>query len=69
MPTGFDSFTPQASRNYMGISAKARENAMLLQQLMEAQGFLPNPHEWWHFDDAEQYSVYRGPMPARLGNQ
>ncbi len=69
MPTGFDSFTPQASRNYMGISAKARENAMLLQQLMEAQGFLPNPHEWWHFDDAEQYSVYRGPMPARLRNQ
>lgn len=64
MPTDFDDFTPQASRSYLGISAQARKNALLLQNLMEAQGFLPNPHEWWHFDDVERYEVYQGQMPS-----
>lgn len=58
MPTEFDSFTPQASRKYEGISRRARENALMLERLMQAQGFVPNPDEWWHFTDEDAYEVY-----------
>lgn len=51
MPTGFDEFSRRASRSYQGGSADARRNRVLLEQSMRAQGFLPNPGEWWHFDD------------------
>jgi D-alanyl-D-alanine dipeptidase len=51
MPTGFDEFSRRASRSYQGSSAEARRNSGILEAAMRAQGFIPNPGEWWHFDD------------------
>jgi len=51
MPTGFDSFSRRASRRFRGGSPEARRNRDRLERAMRGQGFLPNPGEWWHFDD------------------
>ncbi|MBE9585613.1 M15 family metallopeptidase [Mucilaginibacter sp. JRF] len=50
MPTGYDSFTPQASANYKNLSAKKRTNRQLLRSVMERHGFKVYSSEWWHFD-------------------
>ncbi len=50
MPTGFDSFTPQAASGSRDVSAVALKNRTLLQQVMEKHGFLRISNEWWHFD-------------------
>jgi len=60
MPTAFDDFSSLASRAYTGISETARHNALLLEKLMVSNGFVPNPDEWWHFDDVTEYPVYMG---------
>jgi len=57
MPTGFDAFTARASRRYRGGTPAARRNRRLLEAAMAAQGFRPNPGEWWHFDDP-QWRLY-----------
>jgi D-alanyl-D-alanine dipeptidase len=53
MPTGFDAFSRRASRAYRGGSPAARRNRDRLERAMRAQGFVPNPGEWWHFDDPD----------------
>lgn len=53
MPTPFDEFTERAHRSYPGCSPEARNNCELLEASMVAEGFLPYPEEWWHFDDPE----------------
>ncbi len=53
MPTGFDDFTEKAHRDYQGCSETARRNRALLEAAMTAEGFVPLPTEWWHFDDPE----------------
>lgn len=50
MPTEFDSFTPQAAKDYQNVSANALKNRTLLQDVMRKHGFLPIANEWWHFD-------------------
>lgn len=51
MPTGFDDTTEKASRACRkGILKEARENREVLEQVMVKHGFVPMPHEWWHFD-------------------
>lgn len=50
MPTGFDSFTPQAARDFPDVSPKALKNRTLLQHVMCKHGFATIPNEWWHFD-------------------
>lgn len=50
MPTGFDSFTPQAASDYPHVSPEAKKNRTLLQSVMKKHGFSPIPNEWWHFD-------------------
>lgn len=61
MPTGYDDFTERAGRTYQGndLSPKARQNSQLLEEVMKKYGFLPLPHEWWHFDstDWQQFSI------------
>lgn len=57
MPTGFDEFSERAHRNFMDLSKEALKNRALLQEAMEAEGFLPLPTEWWHFD-APEWSHY-----------
>ncbi len=51
MPSGFDDFTERAHRDYTGCSEEARRNRRILEEAMRAEGFLPLPSEWWHFDD------------------
>ena len=58
MPTGFDDFTAAADRDYSDVSQTAAENARLLQNIMEAHGFLGYYNEWWHYSDSNAYPVY-----------
>jgi D-alanyl-D-alanine dipeptidase len=51
MPSRYDEFSARASRRYRGGPATARRNRWLLERAMVAEGFRPNPGEWWHFDD------------------
>lgn len=57
MPTDFDSFTPEADRDYSDVSATAAGNAQLLEEVMEKHGFQPYSGEWWHFTDTEEYEI------------
>jgi zinc D-Ala-D-Ala dipeptidase len=50
MPTGFDSFTPQAASDCANVSPEALKNRTLLQNVMKKHGFMPIASEWWHFD-------------------
>lgn len=67
MPTGFDDFTVLADRDYSDCSATAAENATLLQEVMEANGFEGYEDEWWHFSDATQYPVEKVLDPDVMG--
>ena len=60
MPSDFDEFSEKASPNYTGGTAEQRANRDLLRKLMEAEGFIVNANEWWHFDykDWEKYAIY-----------
>lgn len=50
MPTPFDDFTERAHRDAAGIPAEAARNSKRLEEVMQKNGFLPYPFEWWHFD-------------------
>ena len=60
MPSTFDEFTERASPDYKGGTDEERANRDMLRRLMESQGFVVNPNEWWHFDykDWEKYAIY-----------
>lgn len=60
MPSDFDEFTERASPDYKGGTEEETRNRELLRSLMEAEGFVVNPNEWWHFDykDWESYAIY-----------
>lgn len=64
MPSEYDEFTERASPNYAGGSEKERANRDLLRRLMEEEGFIVNPNEWWHFDykDWQEYAIYDVPF-------
>lgn len=57
MPTGFDDFSKLADRDYSDCSQEAKENAILLESLMEQHGFKGYDGEWWHFTDVDTYPV------------
>jgi D-alanyl-D-alanine dipeptidase len=59
MPSGYDEMTPRAYSSYAGGTRKQNELRRLLRGAMEAEGFVVNPKEWWHFDykDWKQYRV------------
>lgn len=60
MPSGFDEFTERASPEYAGGTDDERANRDLLRRLMEAEGFIVNANEWWHFDYKtwQDYEIY-----------
>ncbi len=64
MPTAFDSFSALADRDYSDCPPEAAENALLLQSVMEQQGFQPYFGEWWHFSDSVKYEVEKVFDPA-----
>lgn len=50
MPTRFDAFDPKARASARsGIPARIRARRDLLRAAMEAEGFIVNPLEWWHY--------------------
>lgn len=57
MPTDFDDFSALADRNYDDCPDKASENAKMLEQIMEENGFKGYFGEWWHYTDIEEYVV------------
>lgn len=50
MPTGYDSFEPQASPDYADLPKDVKTNRDLLRRTMEKHGFSVIENEWWHFD-------------------
>lgn len=50
MPSPYDDFTPAAYRSNRDASAEALANSARLEAWMVAEGFVPLPNEWWHFD-------------------
>ena len=60
MPSGYDEFTERASPDFACGTETERSNRDLLRRLMESDGFIVNPNEWWHFDykDWEDYAIY-----------
>lgn len=53
MPSGYDEFSERASPGYKGGTQEERRNRDLLRRLMEAEGFIVNENEWWHFDNKD----------------
>jgi len=49
MGSNFDFFGEDSWIDAQSVSAQARANRMLLQELMVRHGFVPYYHEWWHF--------------------
>ncbi len=56
MPTAFDDFSERAHRSYQDLPPEAIQNRARLEAAMTAQGFVPMPTEWWHFDDTQAKS-------------
>jgi len=60
MPTPFDEFSPRARQGAtQGVSKTAAFNRDKLKAAMEAEGFIANRAEWWHFaaKDARRFEV------------
>ena len=50
MTGGYDEFSERSYAQYPGGTAVQRWARDLLRRVMERQGFMVNPSEWWHFD-------------------
>src|SRR6516165_4134016 len=64
MPSGYDEMSERAHSDYAGGTPQQNVNRALLRSVMEAQGFVANPNEWWHFDYKywEQYPIMNVPF-------
>ena len=50
MPSDYDEFTARAASGYVGGTRRSRHYRAILRHAMLAEGFSPNPTEWWHYD-------------------
>jgi zinc D-Ala-D-Ala dipeptidase len=59
MPSGYDEMSKRAYADYPGGTAEEHARRALLRRVMEKQGFMVNPEEWWHFDykDWKKYPI------------
>lgn len=64
MPTGFDDFSAKADRNYSDCTEETRNNAMILELIMEKHGFQGYAKEWWHYSDTVGYPVEETFQPS-----
>ena len=66
MPSPYDDFTPAAYRSYAAAPPEALRLSRLLEAWMVAEGFVPLPNEWWHYDWAEwrRYPIMDVPLEA-----
>ncbi len=55
---------PRALSDYPGGTSRQRWHRALLRRVLEAEGFIVNPSEWWHFDfrDWQQYQILNIPF-------
>ncbi len=53
MPSPYDDFTPAAYRSNTAAAPQALAASRMLEGWMVAEGFVPLPNEWWHYDWAE----------------
>ena len=65
MPTGFDSFSTKANRDYSDCTPTAEQHALILEHAMEENGFTPYYSEWWHFTDYNSYPVEQTFTPPK----
>lgn len=63
MPTGFDDFSAKADRDYADCTEEERNNAVILELIMEKHGFTGYRREWWHYSDTDSYPVDEGFQP------
>ncbi len=68
MPTGFDQFNTSAHRDNANISEAAKNNLILLTEVMKKHGFTTIETEWWHYDDEDsnKYPILNIPLEAFL---
>ena len=59
LPSGYDDFTEKADRDYSDVSAEAKNNAEMIENIMEKYGFKGYQKEWWHFTDTMSYNVVK----------
>ncbi len=65
MGTAFDCFDPRSWTASLAVAPQARANRLLLKQVMEAEGFINYPNEWWHFTlAAEPFPEQRFDFPV-----
>ena len=59
MPSTYDEATPRAEANFPGGTSRQRWHRALLRRVLEAEGFIGIPDEWWHFDyrDWQRYPI------------
>lgn len=64
MPSPYDDFTPAAYRSNTAAPPEALRLSRMLEEWMVAEGFVPLPNEWWHYDWAEwrRYPVMDVPL-------
>ena len=64
MPSTYDEATVRAESDYPGGTSRQRWHRALLRRVMEAEGFMVNPSEWWHFDyrDWQRYQILNTPF-------
>jgi len=48
------------------VSGKAQRNRQLLLTIMQAQGFVNYPTEWWHFSYGDRYWAYYQPIQKAI---
>lgn len=53
MPTGFDDFSDEASRNSTKMTEEAAKNMAILTEVLTKNGFETIDSEWWHYNDAD----------------
>ncbi len=54
MPSIFDDFSEKSHRKNYSLNQEAIKNRDFLENIMEKQGFIGWPMEWWHFDWREE---------------
>jgi D-alanyl-D-alanine dipeptidase len=59
MPSLYDEMSERAYSNYAGGTAEQNRLRAILRTAMEAEGYVVNPTEWWHFDykDWQRYPI------------
>ena len=64
MPSVYDEMTKRAYADYPGGSNEESKRRKILRDAMEAEGFIVNPEEWWHFDykSWKEYPILNTPF-------